>query len=340
MLGHPDQRHRSCCRRARPASTSTRSTAPARRTPSRRSSTRPTGCTSRPARPTAVDGLPAKPGFDLPRGAGHDPAGQAQGDHPRPAQRREPRGRPDPLRDDPLPQPRARQPARLGADRPALREGARARHQALPVDDPHRLPAADLPPEPVDSVFNYGRKVFEVGATPTDVPTMPIEFSVAAFRLGHSMVRAAYNWNKIFDDGSGTPRAAVHVLGHRRRPRRRPARCRATGSPTSAASTTSARPGKADLAVPAAQVQPREGDRHAHRRPAARPAAVDVRRHRDPERRPAAESRVPQPHPRAHGAARDRPADGDVHEVQGRQRHAAHEGADPRRQGRRRCSTR
>ena len=44
-LGVADQRHRSCCRRARPASTSTRSTAPARRTPSRRSSTRPTGCT-------------------------------------------------------------------------------------------------------------------------------------------------------------------------------------------------------------------------------------------------------------------------------------------------------
>ncbi len=33
---------------------------------------------------------------------------------------------------------------------------------------------------------------------------MPIEFSVAAYRLGHSMVRAAYNWNKIFDDGGGT----------------------------------------------------------------------------------------------------------------------------------------
>ena len=32
---------------------------------------------------------------------------EAQGDHPRPAQRREPRGRPDPPRDDPLPQPRA-----------------------------------------------------------------------------------------------------------------------------------------------------------------------------------------------------------------------------------------
>jgi hypothetical protein len=38
----------------------------------------------------------------------------------------------------------------------------------------------------------------------TQVPTMPIEFSVACFRQGHSMVRAAYNWNKVFDDGTGT----------------------------------------------------------------------------------------------------------------------------------------
>ena len=59
-------------------------------------------------------------------------------------------------------------------------------------------------PSIVNSVFNSGRKVFEVGAPPTDVPTMPIEFSVAAFRLGHSMVRATYNWNKIFDDGFGS----------------------------------------------------------------------------------------------------------------------------------------
>ena len=56
----------------------------------------------------------------------------------------------------------------------------------------------------VNNVFTSGRKAFEVGATPTDVPTMPIEFSVAAFRLGHSMIRRMYNWNKIFDDGSGT----------------------------------------------------------------------------------------------------------------------------------------
>jgi len=56
----------------------------------------------------------------------------------------------------------------------------------------------------VNDVFNNGRKAFEVGVPATDVPTMPIEFSVGAFRMGHSMVRAAYNWNKVFDDGSGT----------------------------------------------------------------------------------------------------------------------------------------
>jgi hypothetical protein len=33
---------------------------------------------------------------------------------------------------------------------------------------------------------------------------MPIEFSVAAYRLGHSMIRATYNWNKIFDNGAGS----------------------------------------------------------------------------------------------------------------------------------------
>jgi hypothetical protein len=56
----------------------------------------------------------------------------------------------------------------------------------------------------VNDVFNNGRKIFEVGAAPTDVPTMDIEFSVAAYRLGHSMIRGAYNWNKIFDFGGGT----------------------------------------------------------------------------------------------------------------------------------------
>jgi len=59
-------------------------------------------------------------------------------------------------------------------------------------------------PSVVNDVFAHGRKIFEVSAVPTDVPTMPIEFSVAAYRLGHSMVREAYSWNKVFDEGGGT----------------------------------------------------------------------------------------------------------------------------------------
>jgi Animal haem peroxidase len=50
----------------------------------------------------------------------------------------------------------------------------------------------------VTNVFTHGRKVFEVDAVPTSMPTMPVEFAVAAFRLGHSMIRADYSWNKHF----------------------------------------------------------------------------------------------------------------------------------------------
>jgi hypothetical protein len=56
-------------------------------------------------------------------------------------------------------------------------------------------------PAIVDSVFTEGRRVFEVDAT--DFPTMPIEFSVAAFRLGHSMIRAQYDWNEVFHPRPG-----------------------------------------------------------------------------------------------------------------------------------------
>ncbi|WP_458094865.1 peroxidase family protein [Roseomonas sp. WA12] len=48
----------------------------------------------------------------------------------------------------------------------------------------------------LDDVLHNGRKVFEVGSG--DPPTMPIEFSVAAYRLGHSMIRAGYDWNVFF----------------------------------------------------------------------------------------------------------------------------------------------
>jgi hypothetical protein len=52
-------------------------------------------------------------------------------------------------------------------------------------------------PAIVDDVFTHGRKFFEV--FPAFTATMPIEFSVAAYRLGHSMVRGAYQWNRVFN---------------------------------------------------------------------------------------------------------------------------------------------
>ena len=51
----------------------------------------------------------------------------------------------------------------------------------------------------LDDVFENGRKVFEAGAEASAVPTMPLEFSVGTFRLGHSMVRSHYSWNRLRD---------------------------------------------------------------------------------------------------------------------------------------------
>jgi hypothetical protein len=51
----------------------------------------------------------------------------------------------------------------------------------------------------IDDVFSVGRRFFEVGAQ--GFPTMPVEFSVAAYRLGHSMIRELYDWNAVFGPG-------------------------------------------------------------------------------------------------------------------------------------------
>lgn len=88
---------------------------------------------------------------------------------------------------------------------PAVFEAARERvvkhYQWMVLHD--YLPRI-VDPGIVHDVFTHGRKLFEKTPIPGDSPTMPIEFSVAAFRMGHSMVRGAYNWNKIFDNGQGT----------------------------------------------------------------------------------------------------------------------------------------
>jgi hypothetical protein len=50
----------------------------------------------------------------------------------------------------------------------------------------------------VEDVFQNGRRFVEPQASRTQTPTMPLEFSVAAFRLGHSMIRDNYQWNRVF----------------------------------------------------------------------------------------------------------------------------------------------
>ncbi len=54
----------------------------------------------------------------------------------------------------------------------------------------------------VDDVFANGRKLVEPDAAPATAPKMPIEFSVGAFRLGHSMIRASYSWNTNFPNAT------------------------------------------------------------------------------------------------------------------------------------------
>ena len=65
----------------------------------------------------------------------------------------------------------------------------------------------------VADVFTNGRKIFEPNANDSMATSMPIEFAVAAFRLGHSMIRGAYEWNAVFQDGGGTLEALFSFSG-------------------------------------------------------------------------------------------------------------------------------
>jgi hypothetical protein len=152
----------------------------------------------------AADGIAAKEGFDLLRGAGTTAAAKRKAVIP------------DPRNDENLAVAQThlafirfhnRVVDTLPASVPAAQRFEKARRKVtrhyqwmLRTDLLPRICAQSV----VNDVFAHGRKAFEVGAIPTDVPTMPIEFSVAAYRLGHSMIRKAYNWNKIFDNGSGS----------------------------------------------------------------------------------------------------------------------------------------
>lgn len=51
----------------------------------------------------------------------------------------------------------------------------------------------------IENVLKNGFKIFDK----KDHDCMPIEFSVAAFRYGHSMIRPAYEWNRVFNSKPG-----------------------------------------------------------------------------------------------------------------------------------------
>jgi hypothetical protein len=152
----------------------------------------------------AILGIPAKQGFDLPRGAGSTAAEKRLAIIP------------DPRNDENLAVAQThlamirfhnRVVDTLPSSVPPGQRFAQARRKVV-LHYQWMLKTDYLPricaPGVVTAVFKNGRKAFEVGAPPMDVPTMPIEFSVAAFRLGHSMIRDAYNWNREFDGGAGT----------------------------------------------------------------------------------------------------------------------------------------
>lgn len=56
--------------------------------------------------------------------------------------------------------------------------------------------------EVIDDIWARGRRVFETHPN-SPYATMPVEFSGAAFRLGHSQIRTGYQWNKIFNSKPG-----------------------------------------------------------------------------------------------------------------------------------------
>jgi hypothetical protein len=152
----------------------------------------------------AGSGRAAKAGFDLPRGAGATDT------------KRRKAVIPDPRNDDNLAVAQThaamirfhnRVATTLPKSAPAPQRFARARELVVKhyqwmirTDYLRRICEAVV----VEDVFDNGRKAFEVGAAATDVPTLPIEFSVAAFRLGHAMIRSHYSWNTNFDFDSGT----------------------------------------------------------------------------------------------------------------------------------------
>jgi hypothetical protein len=60
----------------------------------------------------------------------------------------------------------------------------------------------------VAKILHEGRKFYRF----KKIPYMPVEFSAAAYRLGHSMVRENYNYNRVFNAQGGIVVASLNLL--------------------------------------------------------------------------------------------------------------------------------
>ena len=338
MFGQNVAARAAARRLARPASTSTRSTARARAIPDRPTFYEADGLHLKIGTTAAADGDPGEGRLRPAPRRGHDREGQADGDHPRPAERREPRGRAD----APAPSSASttasstRCPTRCPS-RSASRGRARSSRTTTSGCSARTSCRASADRASSTTCSPTAGRCSRSARTPTDIPTMPIEFSVAAYRLGHSMVRDGYNWNKIFDDGSGTLELLFTFSGTERRPRRRQAAAqhldRRLPPAVRLRRSRASRPRRART-----QVQPGEAHRHALSNPLST-CRRDVRR---PGSRAATERNLA--FRNLTRARMVRLATGqqmaDVHEVEGRDAHAADEGADPRRRQQRRHARR
>ncbi len=274
----------------------------------------------------AIGGIPAKQGFDLPRGAGST------------IEEKRTAIIPDPRNDENLAVAQLhlamirfhnRVVDTLPASIPPANRFGRARQKVvkhyqwmLKTDYLPRICA----PGVVNNVFNQGRKVFEVGAPPTDVPTMPIEFSVAAFRLGSLDDPGRVQLERRVRLRRRHARLPVRVLGPERHAGRAPAAPEQLDRRLPAALRLRRDPGgEAGARRARREVQSCNADRHEARDDARRSSGLP-RCRRQP--------RVPEPDAGEDGPARDRPADGHVPEEQGCERHEAHERAGARRQQR------
>ncbi|MEM8950798.1 MAG: heme peroxidase family protein, partial [Pseudomonadota bacterium] len=86
------------------------------------------------------------------------------------------------------------------SDFESARKVVRQHYQSIVWDD---FVSRLVDPAIFQKVKNEGRKWYIPDGVddPTDL-CMPVEFSVAAYRLGHTMVRNTYEWNRVFSTGS------------------------------------------------------------------------------------------------------------------------------------------